>query len=194
MKRIMINFVFVLCLIAGLGQGLALAQGEEPLAEDSQPVEPAKAKVDQASFEKWKNLNPEEREKLKKRYGLLKNMPVQERQALNENLKRFKNLPQEKQERLRRNWHRINNLSTEERQEFLKNHKKWQGLPPDKREILRHRYDKFSGMGPEEHQDFSKKQKRWQGMAEEEKRKLHKDYKMKREFPRRQPRQGKGRR
>ncbi|MEW5948894.1 MAG: DUF3106 domain-containing protein [Thermodesulfobacteriota bacterium] len=76
----------------------------------------------EANWQRWQRLSPEERARLKERYG------------------EYQKLPTEEKERLRRNFERFRSLSPEEKERLRERHRLWQSLPPEeKRSLRRHR-------------------------------------------------------
>src|SRR3990167_222615 len=165
MKKALINCLtclaaieFAIALIPAIGANFALAQ-DEPQATQQ---EATAAEIDKALTEKWKNLPPQEKERLKEKYKTLKEMTPQERQALKENLKRFKGLPQQKQEMLKQ---------------------KWQKISPEERQNLRQKYKRLHEMTPQERERFLEKHRKWKGMSDEDKQRLRRKHEIKRDVP-----------
>lgn len=177
MKRIAINLFLVLAVVlAGvITVSLAVAQDEPGIAK-KELLQSEKVTLEKGLLEKWQNLSPQERERLRERHKILKNMTSQQRKALRENLEKFKQLPPEKQEMIIEHWQRVKNLPPEERKAIFKNYRKWQNLSPKEREILRQRYRDLHQLNPQERQRFLERQKRWQSLSPQQKENLRRQH------------------
>src|SRR3989338_4401350 len=157
MKKALINCLtclaaieFAIALILSIGANFALAQ-DEPQATRQ---EATAAEIDKALTEKWKNLPPQEKERLKEKYKTLKEK-----------------------------WQKIKDLPPEKRQAVLNNCKKWQNLSPEERQNLRQKYKRLHEMTPQERERFLEKHRKWKGMSDEDKQRLRRKHETKRDVP-----------
>jgi hypothetical protein len=74
--------------------------------------EGSKPKIDRALVERFRLLNPEQKELLRKRLEAVRKLTAEERERLHENLERFRSLPAERQKALRE---RLEKMTPDER-------------------------------------------------------------------------------
>ncbi|NIS73976.1 MAG: DUF3106 domain-containing protein, partial [Deltaproteobacteria bacterium] len=60
--------------------------------------------ADPEKLERWRNLPPERKEKIIKRYRKWEKFPPEKRRKILKRYRKFKNLPPEKQRRLKKRW------------------------------------------------------------------------------------------
>ena len=80
--------------------------------------------------EKWQDLSPEKKEKLRRKY------------------KKWQSLSPEEKEKMRRRMNRLKRMSPEERKSYRQLHKKWRHLPPDERQQLQKELDSWENLSP----------------------------------------------
>ncbi|MDP2992497.1 MAG: DUF3106 domain-containing protein [Deltaproteobacteria bacterium] len=105
-------------------------------------VETAERTGEEAKWQRWQRLSPDERARLKERYEEYQKLPPEERERLRRNFERFRSLPPEEKERLRKRYRFWQSLPPEEKRS-LRRHQGWQEGPsssedregPDKRQF-----------------------------------------------------------
>jgi hypothetical protein len=127
--------------------------------------------------EKRKNLTPEQKDALRKKYKKWKNLSPEKKAEIRKKYKKFKDLPPEEQQKIKRNWKRYQKLSDEERKAIRKKHKFWQRLSEEEKQQLKTRMRKYRQMTPEERQRIKEKRKKWQNLSPERKKQLREEYK-----------------
>ncbi|MDD5450930.1 MAG: DUF3106 domain-containing protein [Desulfovibrionales bacterium] len=133
------------------------AGGMNGLIPADNMVETVKRTEEEANWQRWQRLSPEERARLKERYG------------------EYQKLPTEEKERLRRNFERFRSLSPEEKERLRERHRLWQSLPPEeKRSLRRHQSGQEGPSSSEDREGPDKRQFRgpskWQGSSPGERR------------------------
>ncbi len=145
--------------------------------------------TERAVLERWRQMSPEERQDLKKRYRRWKSLSPEKKTELRQKLETWRGLAPEQKDSVRRNFRRWRNLSPENRERLRKRWERWSGLPPEQRERLKKRFEKFRSLPPAERREWRKRFHRGQGLTRGEKRKLRERLQEKRKerHPKRSP-------
>ncbi|MEW6327598.1 MAG: DUF3106 domain-containing protein [Thermodesulfobacteriota bacterium] len=134
-------------------------QAEDGLVLAGNMAETVERTEEEANWQRWQRLSPEERARLKERYGEYQKLAPEERERLRRNFERFRSLPPEEKERLRERYRFWQSLPPEGRR-FLRRHQGWQEGPSSSED--RERPDKRQFRGPS----------KWQGSPPGERRGL----------------------
>ncbi len=104
----------------------------------------------QERIERWNNLEPEEREELRRRYRRLQRASPQERRALSSRLEQFRSLSPAEQKQMRKNHRRWKQFSPERRARMRKNLQRWRQLSPVQQREMKDQFRRWQRLSPEE--------------------------------------------
>lgn len=137
-------------------------QAEDRLILAGNMVKTVERTEEEANWQRWQRLSPEERARLKERY------------------EEYQKLPPEERERLRRNFERFRSLPPEEKEHLRKRYRFWQSLPPEEKRFLRRHQGRQEGPSSSEDRERPDKRQfkgpsKWQGSPPGERRGLPHD-------------------
>jgi hypothetical protein len=114
--------LFLFVLVAGWQRGEAEPTGAPPARTD-QPIPPEHR-------QRWEQLSPDERQRLRQQYERWQDLSAAERQELSKRYRQLEALPRAEQEALRRRFEAWLRLSPQERERMQGRLKYWRRLSP----------------------------------------------------------------
>jgi hypothetical protein len=88
----------------------------------------------------YRNLSPEEKMMLKKRYEEWQSMPQEKRKILRNRMKKWKHLPPQEQKLFQQRYQKWQKLSPKEKEMIRERIRKWDTLSPAEKEQIRQRF------------------------------------------------------
>jgi hypothetical protein len=109
-------------------------------------------------YQRWRDLDPEHKEKIHERY------------------EKFKTLPPEEQERIRLRWQEFQDLSETSKQAIRQRHERWKQLSGDEKRKLLLRRQWYRDLPPEQKKKLLERRRWWQSCSPEERKKLRQQH------------------
>lgn len=133
---------WTLLLAAGL---LILAGAEPAAAREALPASPGDHALVRALAagedpDRWEELSPGEKRRLKQRYREYRSMPPEERRVLRDRMDRLNRMPESDRRLYQRRFRQWQRLEPAERRRILDNFQRWETLSPEERERIRRRF------------------------------------------------------
>jgi hypothetical protein len=121
-----------------------------PEAETATQGRTAKAPIGQEALQRWQQLPPEEKERLRERYREYQQLPPEQQQRLRQNLERFRKMDPQQQTQLLERFRRWQQFSPERRENLRRMFRQYQQLDPEQQHQLRQDLKKLRELSPEE--------------------------------------------
>jgi len=128
--------VLVLCLASPCVAADAQNRGGNP--EGIQKTRPGEITPDR--LERWRQMTPEERERVRERYRRWKELPPEQQERILERRRRWRELPESERNYLRERREIYRNAWPEEKAVINKFFRRWRELPPERRQALKRKF------------------------------------------------------
>jgi hypothetical protein len=91
-------------------------------------------------FQKWQNLSPEERKKVRKRYKEWQSLPREEKQIIRQRMNELNNMPPQKRRLYKQLFRQWQHLPPKERKQIQNDLDNWENLSPQQQNSIRRRF------------------------------------------------------
>lgn len=88
----------------------------------------------------YKNLTPEEKEKIQKKYEEWQSLPPQEKEKIRKRMKQWEKMSPSEQELYQQRYKQWQHLSPEDRKKLQKDLERWENLSPQEKNAIRQRF------------------------------------------------------
>lgn len=90
--------------------------------------------------QRWQDLSPEEKEKMRRKYQEWKSLPPEEKQIIRQRMHQLKRMPPQQRNLYQQLFQQWQHISPDERKQLQKDLDNWERLTPQQQESIRRRF------------------------------------------------------